>query len=65
MKVTKYPELSVKFALDNIKLDEVCLKAVPDHWFKEKAKVDRTYIWSILATVNPKWYDQVTMHAEN
>ena len=65
VQVTKYPELSVKFALDQIRADDVCLKAIPQHWYKPKAKVDRDYLWSILATVNPKWFEKITMHADN
>lgn len=61
---TKYPELSNAFALAQIKECRDALMMIPNHWYKPKAKVDREYIWSILATVLPEWTKSLLQHAD-
>ena len=39
------------------------MSTIPDSWLKPKAKVDRTYLWTMLNTLHPDWVLTVTKHA--
>ncbi len=51
VQVEKFKELNINFALQQCKMDPACEKFIPEHWFKQKAKKDRDYVWAVLATV--------------
>jgi hypothetical protein len=51
VQVLRYKELQAKCILAEMKKDPKCMAYVPEHWLKEKAKISRAFLWTILATV--------------
>lgn len=45
-----FPEFKASFAMSQCALDETIVKYVPAKWFKPRARVDRDYLWTLLAT---------------
>jgi hypothetical protein len=53
IEVTKYPELSTEFALNQAKEDANVMLYLPAHWLRPKQKIDREFLWGAMHTVNP------------
>jgi hypothetical protein len=49
--VARYEDLSAASALKMCTDDESCMKFIPDHWVKPKAKINRDFLWVVLATI--------------
>ena len=58
-----YAELSTEFALKSAAEDQLSRLYVPEEWFLPKAKVDRKYLWRVLATARPDFVDQLILNA--
>lgn len=62
IEVAKVKELKCSVALEQIRTSKTAMLAVPSHWLKPKARLDRKYLWNILNTVHPDWVAEVTRH---
>jgi hypothetical protein len=63
VEVAKLAEFRVSAALEQIKKSQQAMLTIPDEWLKEKARIDRTYLWNMLNTFHPDWVHAVTGHA--
>lgn len=59
----RFAELNANNALEMCLQDELSWKYIPDHWSKPKARVDRRFLWIILATVKPDFTKMVLENA--
>jgi hypothetical protein len=48
--IERFEEFNTTAALSQCQQDALCWKFVPDNWAREKAKVDRQFLWWVLAT---------------
>jgi hypothetical protein len=51
IKVERFEEFTTKAALSMCKQDNICWKFVPENWAKDKAKIDREFLWWVLGTI--------------
>ncbi len=63
IRVNKFQELNVNFAIQQAKSDPLIWKHIPDHWEKPKSKKDRDYLWMVLYTLKPDYVSQIVNHA--
>lgn len=63
VEIVKVQELQCKVALESVKSSPECLRVIPDHWLKEKARLDRAYLWNVLNHYHPDWVNEITRHA--
>jgi len=61
--VEKLAEFKVSEALKIVKEGVEGVKYIPDGWFKEKAKIDRKYLWVIINAKHPEYVREITNHA--
>ncbi len=62
VEVAKFRELSSAFVLKQC-VDAGLSNYIPDHWQKPKAKIQREFLWNLLATFNPEYTAQIIEHA--
>lgn len=63
IKVTKFNELSTATALEQIQHDEELARYVPSHWFKDKARRSRDFLWLVLSSLRPDYVQTVLDYA--
>lgn len=63
VKVTKFNELSTKFALEQVKKDFGAREYVPETWFLDKAKVSREFLFLVLSTVKGTYISDLVRYA--
>lgn len=65
IEVHRFAELKAQAALKMCAQDELCWRYVPDAWIKDKARIDRRFLWVILATIRPDFTKHVLENAYN
>jgi hypothetical protein len=53
--VHRFTELNTTAALTMCMQDLKCWLYCPDHWAKAKARVDRQFLWTVLASIQPEY----------
>ena len=61
--MSRYPELDINFALEQVKEDDDLKTYIPDSWLLPKAGVDRRYLWNILNTFKKEFVKELVNHS--
>lgn len=64
-EVHRFSELNSKAALEMCLQDPLCWQYIPDHWAKPKARVDRQFLWTVLASIRPEYTKAILDNAYN